>query len=417
MRTRNIVGIFITIVGVFIANSVFAKSVLRSGEILSVNQTLNSPNRLFFAVMQNDGNFVVYRGSGPSDVRYDQWATKTNQSSISKFFAAMQADGNFVVYRGTSFSDNRGAVWSSQTNTTPGSFFLSMQDDGNLVIYKGKPEQPGSATWNTGAHSGLLGLEQIAEDQAMKYAPVFDFDGDSCFAAPAISFSGKINGGLKIGGSITGGCRDMKSDLKEANTYYRGQCLKKDGNTFCGHVYALYFEKDQTNQGALGLAGFGGHRHDWEYVVIWTKNGVMTHASASAHGDLTTKKRADLDAVNGDHVKIVYHSDDGGFNTHAFRFSKSNETAENALGWHTPRIVDWSTMRGLVDNHALRRNLSDYDFGSASFPLKNDKFAIWLTDANLTKDSGGNYPLKIRGRIPEGYPDANFWFEAVDKPL
>ena len=42
-------------------------SFLATGQYLSVGDYLVSDNGEFFAVMQSDGNFVFYRGSGPSD--------------------------------------------------------------------------------------------------------------------------------------------------------------------------------------------------------------------------------------------------------------------------------------------------------------------------------------------------------------
>jgi hypothetical protein len=88
--------------------------------------------------------------------------------------------------------------------------------------------------------------------------------------------------------------------------------------TYCGHFYALYFEAN--------FSTFGGHRHDWEYAAIWTKNGAITHGSVSVHGDLHTKAASDLPFENG-HMKVVYHQD--GLGTHAMRFADRNEMAEN----------------------------------------------------------------------------------------
>ncbi|MDX1452451.1 MAG: NPP1 family protein, partial [Oleiphilaceae bacterium] len=49
----------------------------------------------------------------------------------------------------------------------------------------------------------------------------------------------------------------------------------------------------------------------------------------SSHGDQTTKPASELPFENG-HLKIVYHKD--GILTHAFRFAKTNEYAENPYG-------------------------------------------------------------------------------------
>jgi hypothetical protein len=41
-------------------------------------------------------------------------------------------------------------------------------------------------------------------------------------------------------------------------------------------MYALYFQKDQVVAGADAF----GHRHDWEYALAWTRNGVLTRRPA-----------------------------------------------------------------------------------------------------------------------------------------
>jgi len=56
--------------------------------------------------------------------------------------AIMQADGNFVLYN----FDGK-PLWSSKTNGQNNAF-LTMQDDGNVVIYK--PDVPVWATNTSG---------------------------------------------------------------------------------------------------------------------------------------------------------------------------------------------------------------------------------------------------------------------------
>ena len=113
-----------------------------------------------------------------------------------------------------------------------------------------------------------------------KYMPLFDYDGDSCFPAAAVDANGKLNGGLDNTGSITGGCRT--DHLGKANTYSQGWCK----NGWCAYVYALYFEKDQTLNGADAF----GHRHDWESVVVFQKQGEARprYLAASRHGGYST---------------------------------------------------------------------------------------------------------------------------------
>lgn len=97
------------------------KDTLGSNGVLEMNQSLVSQNGKYVAIMQGDGNFVVYNGSRPI------WATNTAKKGAVR--AIMQSDGNFVLY------DNAGRPkWASQTARKNG-VKLIMQNDGNLVIY------------------------------------------------------------------------------------------------------------------------------------------------------------------------------------------------------------------------------------------------------------------------------------------
>lgn len=210
--------------------------------------------------------------------------------------------------------------------------------------------------------------------------PVFDFDGDGCLPSAGISRWGEMNAGLKTSGRITGGCRSGNFMLT-SNTMHRYVCKTSGGDQYCGHIYALYFEKDQV----FNYFG-GGHRHDWEHAAVWTKNGVVTHGTYSSHGNQTTKPAAELPFENG-HLKIVYHKD--GILTHAFRFAKSNEYAENPYGaFITPTIVSWYQMVGDgLSNAQMRSRLNSFDYGSATLPIKDSKF---LNNINNGKPPG--YP-------------------------
>jgi hypothetical protein len=94
---------------------------LPAGASLQPGQALWSQNGQYEAVMQGDGNFVVY-GPYPHVV----WAsgTSTPGSTIS-----MQTDGNLVIY-----APSGTPQWASGTDPSSGDR-LVMQDDGNLVLY------------------------------------------------------------------------------------------------------------------------------------------------------------------------------------------------------------------------------------------------------------------------------------------
>lgn len=223
--------------------------------------------------------------------------------------------------------------------------------------------------------------------------PVFDFDGDSCLPSAGISRTGEQNGGLRTAGSLTGGCRSSDF-LNTSNTLHRFACEDSRNSTFCAHFYSLYFEKDQVSNG-FG----GGHRHDWEHVVIWTQDGVVTHGSYSAHGELTTREAANI-PHQGTHLKFVYHKD--GALTHAMRFAQTNEIAENPYDtFVTPAIISWYEFSGDgVSNIEMRNRLNRYDYGSANVPLKDSNF---LSNINEYKPS--DYPEFTQASVEATNPN------------
>lgn len=222
--------------------------------------------------------------------------------------------------------------------------------------------------------------------------PVFDFDTDGCLPSAGISRSGAQNGGLAASGSITGGCR-KNNFMDYANTLHRHACITSGSDVYCGHFYALYFLKDQAT--VFG----GGHRHDWEHAAVWTRNGVVTHAGYSAHGDLFNVAAASLPLDSNGHVKIVYHKD--GVTTHAMRMAKVNEVAENGYGqFVTPAIVSWYEVKGDgLTNEQMRSRLNSYDYGSGTIPMRDNNF---LSNLNTYRPAG--YPAFTQASIEASKP-------------
>ncbi|MFF5387863.1 NPP1 family protein [Streptomyces sp. NPDC013012] len=209
------------------------------------------------------------------------------------------------------------------------------------------------------------------------FQPAFDYDTDGCYSTAAIGPDGTLNGGLKPSGALNGQCRDA-SDLDAANGYSRAKC----NNGWCAILYGLYFEKDQ----AVAGSGLGGHRHDWEHVVVWVRNDRAEYVSTSAHGNFDTHAR-DRIRWDGDHPKVVYHKD--GIGTHCFRPANTNdEPPENHRHtWQFPTLVGWNGYPA-----GVREKLVAADFGSAHFGLKDGSFAAHLAKAKpagITFDPNG----------------------------
>lgn len=206
--------------------------------------------------------------------------------------------------------------------------------------------------------------------------PVFDFDGDACFPSAGFSRRGRMNNGLKASGSVTGMCRD-DNFMDKANTYHRYACSQAKNATYCGHSFALYFLKDQKS--VFG----GGHRHDWENVILWFKSGELAFVSYSIGGGgmvlrIVHQRLNDSDCQRG-HRKFVYHKRGAGL--HSFRPAKSHEVAENPHEiFVAPPIVSWFTMTGDgLTNEQLRAKINFENAAAGSdFPHADDRFADML---------------------------------------
>lgn len=94
---------------------------LNPNQLLNAGQRITSNNGLYFLQLQGDGNLVLYR-----DPDKPLWNTQTVGRGSDT--AIMQDDGNFVLYA-------RGApLWSSGTMGRANAR-LVVQNDGNMVIY------------------------------------------------------------------------------------------------------------------------------------------------------------------------------------------------------------------------------------------------------------------------------------------
>jgi hypothetical protein len=100
------------------------------------NENLWSDNNQYRLSMQSDCNLVLYEvyGTGWRAV----WASNTAGRGTN-CYAVMQTDGNLVVYSGT-----KKVIWSPNTWGHPGAH-LVMQNDRNAVIY----DANGRALWST----------------------------------------------------------------------------------------------------------------------------------------------------------------------------------------------------------------------------------------------------------------------------
>lgn len=214
---------------------------------------------------------------------------------------------------------------------------------------------------------------------------------------------------------VTSGCRD-RQDLDRQNVYSRTRC----NSGWCAHMYAYYFEKDQTSQ--IG----GGHRHDWEHVVVWTRNDRIEYVSVSAHKGYDIRAARDVQ-MEGNHPKVVYHKDDSNGMTHALRFANAGEAPENHYGrwwvscttatpgWLGPDANRVSTLQygTLISyygfpNHDFRNAMLNKGWERASVDIRDARFMPALESARPGAASafkaGQDGPEDIHNSpgIPEG---------------
>ncbi|KAL4722186.1 hypothetical protein ACLX1H_010962 [Fusarium chlamydosporum] len=121
----------------------------------------------------------------------------------------------------------------------------------------------------------LKPLPESASALELEYQPLVDFDMDGCYNTAAIDPSGRTNPGKGATASPQGRCRD-KVQLENANVHSRSRC----NNGYCAIMYEYYFEKDQS----IGFSFLAGHRHDWENVVMFIKDGKIVRVAPAWHG-------------------------------------------------------------------------------------------------------------------------------------
>jgi len=116
------------------------------GKKIEEGRHLKSANGYYYAVVEPDGNFLVYATTHWHSKNV-LWQSKTGGKGKGPGFnVEVQEDGNLVRYDG-----HRNHHWSTDTNGkgAPGRR-LALQDDGNLVLYDGA----GKALWATGTDRG-----------------------------------------------------------------------------------------------------------------------------------------------------------------------------------------------------------------------------------------------------------------------
>ncbi|MDQ7996407.1 MAG: hypothetical protein AAGC76_11200 [Luteibacter sp.] len=114
--------------------------ILQPGESLMAGESMHSEDGRYVAIMQGDGNFVVYRIDGAWRAI---WSTNTHGRGAVQ--AIMQRDGNFVLY------DAAGrAVWWTASNGRDRTFIVTEHGQAMVVApgkVPSKTKGPGTSHW------------------------------------------------------------------------------------------------------------------------------------------------------------------------------------------------------------------------------------------------------------------------------
>jgi hypothetical protein len=92
--------------------------------------------------------------SSPPKLPANDIAVSRLDSANGRYRALMNTDGNFVVY-----STHSGALWSTHTAGHPGSYLVVQQNDGNVVLYNSRNH----ALWSTGT-AGKSNVSLLMQD-------------------------------------------------------------------------------------------------------------------------------------------------------------------------------------------------------------------------------------------------------------
>jgi hypothetical protein len=190
----------VAILFAFFSPAMAQQSVLHANEWLMPGEYMRSPNGKYELRMQHDGNLVLYRASNM------QVLWHSNTYMYPGLRAVMQGDGNFVLYDGWVDYGQYYSYWHSNTWQHHGST-LHLQDDGNLVIYR----SDGYVPWHTntpqlngcyatyggwafcvGLQSGNLG-EIVGYGYFEPYPMDYDiWSGELCWAIEPLPYTGDV---------------------------------------------------------------------------------------------------------------------------------------------------------------------------------------------------------------------------------
>jgi hypothetical protein len=205
--------------------------------------------------------------------------------------------------------------------------------------------------------------ETISQKAAVNFKPQLKID-DGCHPYPAVQKDGSMSGGLKWSGPQDGQCTGSKLG---SQIYARSTWV----NDVWAIMYAWYFPK---GRGAvplpLVLRPFG-HRHNWEYLVVWVDNpdidnSTIVGVAMSASVGFSEETPPAASYLDGSSVKVEYYYNHLLGTTALQLTSDSGETQD---------LIQWDQLSELA-----RHSLDHTDWG-VKMPLKDGVFEEILDKA------------------------------------
>jgi predicted lipoprotein with Yx(FWY)xxD motif len=169
---------------------------LFAGQWMTTDAPLISANGRYAAYLQDDANLVLcYTTNGAADLSRPYWSVFANAAGQvggprtgPHYYAVMQSDGNFVLYNGPNPASQGPPYWATGTNRAQGQYTAIMQTDGNFVVYDGSGQPIWASntewvSWQVTSGDRLNTNQWIVNDAAMvsadrRYAAYLQDDGN-----------------------------------------------------------------------------------------------------------------------------------------------------------------------------------------------------------------------------------------------
>lgn len=136
-------------------------------------------------------------------------------------------------------------------------------------------------------------------------------------------------------------------------------------------MYSYYFPNDQNMWG-------GGHRHDWEVVIVWVSLdwSRVLGTSVSGHGDYVTKMALGTSSLcNRSHPLVKYRPGKAVFQGDANHQFMHN-TGSRCPGSHSQQIAFWWFM-----SEEQKYTLANAGWGAAIPKILDGKFYSFMGKA------------------------------------